>query len=237
MLTQVHEYTPEDLEEKSMRISKMEHNTLVHTLSNITGKKNKALVSDGMQILERIEIRSEDDIDMITADDLLTKLDETGQVYIVGHDIPISVSKYIYQAIDQARRLEAAKLGIPEMQYEFEDLFGLWSGMIPAFTNYHQLLNHLDWLETQMAKLPSVSSRGTNLLGMTITRPICMLKEVVKWAAVGEINDDLSRMRWITPDNQHINEEWALFQKDLKEIEENLKWLREYEPERLTHFY
>lgn len=56
--------------------------------------------------------------------DILKKLEETGQVYIVDHDIPLSISRHIFNLLDQRRRAEAAKLGIPEVQYEFEDV--LW---------------------------------------------------------------------------------------------------------------
>lgn len=55
--------------------------------------------------------------------DILKKLDETGQVYIIDHDYPISVSKTLFKMLDDKRREMARKLGVPEEQYEFEDLF------------------------------------------------------------------------------------------------------------------
>lgn len=56
--------------------------------------------------------------------DILNKLKETGQVYIVDHDIPLSVSKHIFYLLDKRRREEADRLGVPQVQYEFEDI--LW---------------------------------------------------------------------------------------------------------------
>lgn len=55
--------------------------------------------------------------------DILRKLRETGQIYIVEHDYPISVSKDIFRMLEAVRREMAKRKGIPEVQYEFEDLF------------------------------------------------------------------------------------------------------------------
>jgi hypothetical protein len=55
--------------------------------------------------------------------DILWRLEETGQIYIVGHDIPISVSKGLYEILDAKRRAEARRRGIVEVQYEWEDFF------------------------------------------------------------------------------------------------------------------
>lgn len=55
-------------------------------------------------------------------EDILKKLRETGQIYIVEHDVPISVSKHVFRILDEKRRLEAKRRGIPEEQYEWEDL-------------------------------------------------------------------------------------------------------------------
>lgn len=62
--------------------------------------------------------------------DVLLKLDATNQTYIVGHDIPVSISKYVYALLDEKRRKTADELGIPESQYEFEDLIMLLVGGI-----------------------------------------------------------------------------------------------------------
>lgn len=61
--------------------------------------------------------------------DILKKLEETGQVYIVDHDIPLSISKTLFWMLDARRREEATKLGVPESQYEFEDLLGKFLGL------------------------------------------------------------------------------------------------------------
>jgi len=54
--------------------------------------------------------------------DIIKKLQETKQVYIECHDYPISVSRWAFDLFDLARRQMAKKEGIPEEQYEFEDL-------------------------------------------------------------------------------------------------------------------
>lgn len=61
--------------------------------------------------------------------DILQKLKETKQVYIIDHDIPLSISKHLFHLLDTRRKEEAAKRGIPEMQYEFEDIIGLFLGL------------------------------------------------------------------------------------------------------------
>lgn len=60
--------------------------------------------------------------------DILKKLKETNQIYIVEHDIPISVSKTLYDLLDKRRKEEARKRGIPEVQYEWEDLLFMFLG-------------------------------------------------------------------------------------------------------------
>lgn len=65
----------------------------------------------------------------ITCKDILQKLKETNQIYIVGHDIPLSISKHLFNMLDARRKQEAAKRKIPEEQYEFEDIIGLFLGL------------------------------------------------------------------------------------------------------------
>lgn len=60
--------------------------------------------------------------------DILEKLKETEQIYIVGHDVPISVSKALFNLLNERRKKEAEKRGIPEIQYEWEDFFWTFLG-------------------------------------------------------------------------------------------------------------
>lgn len=69
--------------------------------------------------------------DIEIAKDVLEKLRETDQIYIVGHDYPISVSETVFKRTDLFRRAKAYKFGIPENQFEFEDLLGIWTGLVP----------------------------------------------------------------------------------------------------------
>lgn len=61
--------------------------------------------------------------------DILTKLKETKQIYIIGHDYPLSISATLFKLLDARRREEAKKRKVPEDQYEFEDIIGLFLGI------------------------------------------------------------------------------------------------------------
>ena len=61
--------------------------------------------------------------------DILEKLRETKQIYIVDHDVPISVSKHLFALLDWKRKEEARKRGIPEVQFEWEDLLAMLVGL------------------------------------------------------------------------------------------------------------
>ena len=63
--------------------------------------------------------------------DILAKLRETKQIYIIGHDIPLSLSQSLFKLLDARRRAEAEKRGIPEAQYEFEDVIGVLLDICP----------------------------------------------------------------------------------------------------------
>jgi len=63
------------------------------------------------------------------AKDIIAKLQETNQIYLMGHDTPLSISKYLFYLLDLRRRLEAKSRGIPEDQFEFEDIIGLLLGL------------------------------------------------------------------------------------------------------------
>ena len=62
--------------------------------------------------------------------DILKKLRETNQIYIIDHDVPLSISKTIFSLLDARRRLEARKRGVPEGQFEFEDIIGHLLGLL-----------------------------------------------------------------------------------------------------------
>jgi hypothetical protein len=64
-----------------------------------------------------------------TIQDFIKKLEETKQIYIVGHDIPLSISSILFNLLDLARRQRAKQKGIPEEQFEFEDILGFFLGI------------------------------------------------------------------------------------------------------------
>lgn len=65
-----------------------------------------------------------------TCRDILKRLEETKQIYIVGLDIPISVTKGLFSFLDEKRREVARQKGIPEAQFDFEDLMGYFLGIV-----------------------------------------------------------------------------------------------------------
>jgi hypothetical protein len=60
--------------------------------------------------------------------DIMAKLEATKQVYIIGFDIPVSISKYAFACLERKRREFAEKLGIPEPQMEYEDTVMILTG-------------------------------------------------------------------------------------------------------------
>ena len=63
--------------------------------------------------------------------DIVNLLNQTNQTYIIGHDIPVSISKHVYACLEVKRQKMAEEFGIPEVQFEFEDCIGILTGMIP----------------------------------------------------------------------------------------------------------
>jgi hypothetical protein len=57
------------------------------------------------------------------------QLRETHQTYIIDHDMPLSISKTLFELLDRRKKLEAMKRNVPQDQYEFEDIIGLFLGL------------------------------------------------------------------------------------------------------------
>lgn len=53
--------------------------------------------------------------------DVKRQLRETSQIYLIGHDTVISVSKSLFKMLDAKRKAKAEAKGIPQEQYEWED--------------------------------------------------------------------------------------------------------------------
>jgi hypothetical protein len=92
------------------------------------------LVSKSNMMQSEVFSQFDDDIlseELEIAKDMIEQLKKTNQVYIVGHDVPISVSKVVFERVDTMRKVYAAKHGIPQEQFEFEDILSIWSGLVP----------------------------------------------------------------------------------------------------------
>lgn len=56
--------------------------------------------------------------------DILTKLKETNQIYIVGHDVPLSISQPLFNMLEARRKTEARRRKLPDEQFDLEDIVG-----------------------------------------------------------------------------------------------------------------
>lgn len=54
--------------------------------------------------------------------DIQEKLSTTGQVYLPDLDMPLSITKGLFGLLDRKRKELAKARGVPEVQYDFEDL-------------------------------------------------------------------------------------------------------------------
>lgn len=54
--------------------------------------------------------------------DIKAKLKATNQIYLPEIDMPLSITKGLFNLLDAKRRAIAKERGIPEVQYDFEDL-------------------------------------------------------------------------------------------------------------------
>ena len=67
--------------------------------------------------------------EMEVCTDILKKLRETEQIYIVDLDYPISITKSLFRLLDAMRRRRAEKMGIPEVQYDIESYVAFMLGL------------------------------------------------------------------------------------------------------------
>lgn len=61
--------------------------------------------------------------------DILKKLGETKQIYIVDLDYPISITKGLFRLLDAMRRVRAEKMGLPEEQFDMESYIAFMIGL------------------------------------------------------------------------------------------------------------
>lgn len=61
--------------------------------------------------------------------DIFRHFKETGQGYIIGHDVPLSIPMALFNVLEQRRKDEAKRRGVPDNQYEYEDLLATLLGL------------------------------------------------------------------------------------------------------------
>lgn len=82
---------------------------------------------------------------------------------------------------------------------------------------YLRFLEKVEVLERELATLPELSLLGGSYFPPLLGYPICILKELVKWAHSALKRGDVKQLRWLV-DNEHIAEEIRLLQKVLKDL-------------------
>lgn len=85
-------------------------------------------LQEGVKDLHRVEMPPMAGYEV--CQDMLKRLEETKQIYIVGLDIPISVTKGLFSLLDAKRRGVARQKGVPEEQFDFEDMMGYFLGIV-----------------------------------------------------------------------------------------------------------
>lgn len=62
--------------------------------------------------------------------DFLDKLEHTNQIYIVGVDPPLSITKQLFKILEMRRQFEAKRREVPLEQFGYEDVLGTLLGLL-----------------------------------------------------------------------------------------------------------
>ena len=79
---------------------------------------------------EKIDLRP---VELVIALDLYEQIMKTRQTYIVGHDVPVSISRPVYNYLDAKRKELSKELNVPEVELEFEDTIAMLCGFFDLF--------------------------------------------------------------------------------------------------------
>ena len=63
--------------------------------------------------------------------DIIKKLDETNQIYIMDLDMPLSITKGLFKLLEERRIMMAFRRRIPLEQFDYEDVLGVLLGVVP----------------------------------------------------------------------------------------------------------
>ena len=88
-------------------------------------------------------------------------------------------------------------------------------------TEYTKMLSDFESLERRLAILKEIDLLGTQYFPKLLSYPICIAKELLKWAIKTMRFNDLRQLEYLT-DNPHIQEEIDVLQKVLRELKEDL---------------
>lgn len=91
--------------------------------------------------------------------------------------------------------------------------------------SYDEILAIFKELERKLKDLPEISLMGDQYFPLMISRPICIAKELLKWAITSIETGDKNQLRWLV-DNIHILEEMNLLKKDMDNLGKNLEIAR-----------
>ena len=101
---------------------------------------------------------------------------------------------------------------------ECEEFKGKWRDGVCVLEPYLRYLEKVEGLERELKNLPDVSLLGTQYFPLMLSRPICIMKELLKGATTLRLH--------ILPVNEHISEEIGLIEKDQEHLGSDLKQMR-----------
>ena len=84
--------------------------------------------------------------------------------------------------------------------------------------SYDEVLEAFEQIERQLRNMPEIELLGAQYFPRLLSYPICIAKELLKWARKAVRTGDKKELRWLI-DNPHINEEIRGLQKTLENLE------------------
>ena len=84
--------------------------------------------------------------------------------------------------------------------------------------SYDEVLEAFEQIEHQLKRMPEIELLGAQYFPRLLSYPLCIAKELLKWAIKAVRTGDKKELRWLI-DNPHINEEVRGLQKTLENLE------------------
>jgi len=88
----------------------------------------------------------------------------------------------------------------------------------PQEVSYDEILEAFEQIERQLKYIPEIELLGGQYFPALLTYPICIAKELLKWATKVIHTSDKKQLEWLI-DNPHIIEEIRGLQRTLENLE------------------